>query len=192
MMPSKPTANGRGFSRARGFIMGYVLFALLLLGIIAAVVGRMNSEQQNAEWIDRAQSTLRGNLQVIRSQILLCAVAANTEDAGLLAALPVSANGETGITLDSVTCAGSSTKLFDGTNTVFLPRPPPGFTEWRYVNLFTDDSKRPIYVYTSTTSPQATTAARRLARNFGTEEVELKTATDGKTTLTFYIRKSAA
>ncbi|MEY3466157.1 MAG: hypothetical protein EBR15_07110 [Gammaproteobacteria bacterium] len=172
--------------------MGYVLFALLLLGIIAAVVGRMNSEQQNAEWIDRAQSTLRGNLQVIRSQILLCAVAANTEDAGLLAALPVSANGETGITLDSVTCAGSSTKLFDGTNTVFLPRPPPGFTEWRYVNLFTDDSKRPIYVYTSTTSPQATTAARRLARNFGTEEVELKTATDGKTTLTFYIRKSAA
>jgi hypothetical protein len=68
----------------------------------------------------------------------------------------------------------------------------PEFDKYLRGSAQTTNRGVPIYVYTSTTSPQATTAARRLARNFGTEEVELKTATDGKTTLTFYIRKSAA
>lgn len=194
--PTGPTATRHGSVRARGFILGYVLFALLLLGIVAAVVGRMNSEQQNAEFIDRAQQTLRANLQVIRSQVLLCAVADNNDNTGLLAALPSSGDKPEGLLLSEVACPSAtdpSAKLFDGTGTVFLPKPPAGFQPWYYLNQY-DSKNSPsgaVLAYTSTTSPEGRAAANRLARNYGTDEVELQTASGGLK-IVFYIRKAAS
>lgn len=180
-------------ARGRGFILGYIMFALILLGVVVAAMSRMRDEQAGAEWVDRAQGTLRNNVQVIRTQVLLCAVTNSSDAAGLVTAMPQSDDDVNGDLLDSVQCPGAGNKLFDGTNTVFLPRPPQGFAAWRYVNAIggggpTDGQ---IFVFTSTSDPNGVAAINRLSKTFGVDEMAVSSAS-GTTRLTYFLRKPAS
>ena len=178
--------------RSRGFILGYILMALILLGVVTVGLSRLKDEQSGAEWIDRAQSTLRDNLQVIRSQVMLCAATSSSEAAGLVAAMPTSADAEDGDLLADVACpafSGVSPKLFDGTNTVFTPRPPPGFAEWRYVNDLAGTGN--IFAYTSTSDPNGVAAANRLSKSISADQLEVSDQS-GTTTITYFLRRPPA
>ena len=183
------TGRGGAARRSRGFIMGYLMAALIILGIVTAGLSRMRDEQASAEWVDRAQSTLRTNIQVIRTQVLLCAVTNSSDQAGLVAAMPTSASTTDGDTLEDVQCPGTNQLLFDGTNTVFLPRPPVGFTPWRYVNDLGTSGN--IFARTSTSEANGVAAVNRLSRTFGTDEMSVTTA-GGTTTLTYFLRRPPA
>ena len=160
--------------RPRGFIMGYLMTALIILGIVTAALSRMRDEQASAEWVDRAQSTLRTNVQIIRAQVLLCAATSVADTAALVAAMPQSADDTNGDALESVQCTGTGQRLFDGTNTVFLPRPPQGFTPWAYVNDLGGTGN--IFALTSTSDSNGVAAVNRLGRTFGTDEMAVTTA----------------
>jgi hypothetical protein len=43
---------GRTGAPARGFIMGYILFALLVLGIVTAVLSRINDAEADSRWVN--------------------------------------------------------------------------------------------------------------------------------------------
>ena len=189
--PRRLPRAGRGAAvrRPRGFIMGYLMTALIILGIVTAALSRMRDEQASAEWVDRAQSTLRTNVQIIRTQVLLCAAASSTAQAGLVAAMPQSVDDTNGDALASVQCTSTGQRLFDGTNTVFLPRPPEGFTPWVYVNDL--GASGTIFARTSTSDANGIAAVNRLRRTFGTDEMSLTTA-GGTTTLTYFLRRPPA
>lgn len=189
--PWRPRCRGRGVAArgSRGFILGYIMMALLLLGVITAAISRLKDERAAADWVDSAQATLRNDIQIIRTQVLLCAATASSDNAGFVAAMPQSADDTNGDELDLIQCTGTGQRLFDGTNTVFLPRPPEGFTPWRYVNDLTASGN--IFVRTSTSDPSGVAAVNRLSRTFGS--AELSVATEGATaTLTFFLRRPPA
>ncbi len=181
---------------ARGFILGYILFSLILLGIVVAAIVRMRDDQAGAEWVDRAQATLRGNLQVIRSQVLLCAVASNSPTAGLVASMPLSVSTTAGDLLGAVACPSTSQNLFDGSNTVFVPRPPEGFTPWRYVNNLQGNgglaTAGQIFVYTTTADPNGVAAVNRLRRSFDPLEMAVTTDAAGVTELRYILVRPPA
>jgi hypothetical protein len=58
---------------ARGFILGYIVMALMVFGILTAALGRLKDTQTTALWVERAQATLRANIQSIRTRMLVCA-----------------------------------------------------------------------------------------------------------------------
>jgi hypothetical protein len=195
--PRRLRRNGSGGAvhPARGFILGYILFSLILLGIVVAAIGRMRDDQAGAEWVDRAQATLRSNLQVIRSQVLLCAVTNSSDAAGLVRSMPLSVSASTGDLLGAVACPGSNQNLFDGSNTVFVPRPPEGFTPWRYVNdpqgNGSPATRGMIFVYTTTADLNGIAAVNRLSRSFGQAEMTVAAAA-GTTTLTYFLVRPPA
>jgi len=170
------------------------MIALIIMGILTAALSRLKDDQTTAEWVDRAVSTLRENTQVVRSQILLCAVSSSGDFTGLLGSLPSSAPAASGGSLlEDVSCPGAGElNLFDGSNTVFLPRPPNGFQPWRYVNNYGvadagDDSGK-VFVYTSTADPNGIAAINRLSRSLYPDEHEV--LRDGTTvTFRFLIRR---
>ncbi len=169
--------------------MGYLMTALIILGIITAGLSRMRDEQTSAEWVDRAQSALRSNMQIIRTQVLLCAATSSTDQAGLVAAMPQSVDDTNGDALESVQCTSTGQRLFDGTNTVFLPRPPEGFTPWVYVNDL--GASGTIFARTSTSDANGIAAVNRLRRTIGVDEMSLTTTGDA-TTLIYFLRKPPA
>ena len=189
--PRRLPRAGRGAAvrRPRGFIMGYLMTALIILGIVTAALSRMRDEQASADWVDRAQSTLRTNVQIIRAQVLLCAATSTNNQAGLVAAMPPSADDTNGDALESVQCTGTGQRLFDGTNSVFLPRPPQGFTPWAYVNDLGGTGN--IFARTSTSDSNGVAAVNRLSRTFGTDEMSV-TIAGGTTTLTYFLRTPPA
>jgi hypothetical protein len=187
-MLRRPRPHHRPLARRpRGFILGYIMVALILLGVVTAGMSRLQDEQAGAEWVDRAQATLRENLQVIRSQVMLCAASNSTNAAGLVASMPASADDENGDLLLEVVCPGfgESTRLFDGSNTVFVPEPPRGFDPWRYVNDLQVSGM--IFAYTSTSDPNGVAAANRLSKSVPADQLVVVTAA-GTATITYFLR----
>jgi hypothetical protein len=174
--------------RQRGFILGYIMTALIVLGVVTAGLSRLRDEQAGAEWVDRARVTLSENLQVIRSQVMLCAATNSGNAAGLVAAMPTSSNTDTGDLLQDISCpaATGSVGLFDGSNTVFLPQPPRGFEPWRYVNDLAGTGD--IYAYTSTSDSNGVAAANRLSKSVPSDQLEVSSASD-ITTVTYFLRR---
>lgn len=174
--------------RQRGFILGYIMMALILLGVVTAGLSRLRDEQAGAEWVDRARVTLSENLQVIRSQVMLCAATNSGNAAGLVAAMPTSSNTETGDLLQDISCpaATGSVGLFDGSNTVFLPQPPRGFEPWRYVNDLAGSGD--IYAYTSTSDPNGVAAANRLGNSVPADQLTVENDS-GATTVIYFLRR---
>lgn len=174
--------------RQRGFILGYIMTALILLGIVTAGLSRLRDEQAGAEWVDRARVTLSENLQVIRSQVMLCAATNSGNAAGLVAAMPASSNTETGDLLQDIRCPADtgSVGLFDGSNTVFLPQPPRGFEPWRYVNDLAGSGD--IYAYTSTSDSNGVAAANRLGNSVPADQLTVENGS-GATTVIYFLRR---
>lgn len=179
----------RPVRRQRGFILGYIITALILLGVVTAGLSRLRDEQAGAEWVERARVTLSENLQVIRSQVMLCAANNSTAAAGLVAAMPTSSDTAAGIPLQEVECPTSTgvVRLFDGSNTVFLPQPPRGFEPWRYVNDLAGSGD--VYAYTSTSDANGVAAANRLSKSVPADQLSVANAS-GITTVTYFLRRS--
>ena len=179
--------------RSRGFILGYILMALILLGVVTVGLSRLRDEQTDAEQVERARQTLSDNLGAIRSQVMLCAAANSTDTAGLVAAMPLSADAEDGDLLVDVACpalGGDGVKLFDGTNAVFVPDPPPGFEPWRYVNQLSGGGSGDIFAYTSTSDATGVAAVNRLSKSVSASQLQVTVGADGATMVTYYLRKA--
>ena len=189
MMPGSRPSQRSPARRPRGFILGYIMVALILLGVVTAGLSRLQDDQAAADWVDRAQATLRENLQVIRAQVMYCAASNETPAAGLVAAMPESVDDTLGDPIADVVCPGSSQRLFDGTNTVFVPEPPRGFVGWRYVNDLQGSGN--IYAFTSTSDPNGVAAANRLSKSVPAAELTVAT-TSGTATITYFLRRPPA
>jgi hypothetical protein len=198
--------------------MGYIVMALLVFGILTAALGRLKDTQATALWVDRAQATLRANIQTIRTRMLVCAanmhgdarpvcsdgdaieglcLGGGDADQPFVDALPESGTSADGMGLGGLQCGGTTSELFtlsttegmfDGSGGAFMPTPPNGFAEWRYVNQVKAGTGEAIFVRTSTADPNAVAAVNRLVRSFNSPEVESATV-GGTTTLTYYLRR---
>lgn len=193
--PRLPWRGGRGLVMRRhgGFILGYLMIALIILGILTAGLSQLRDEQLAARWVDAALATLRDNTQVARQQILLCAASTFVDaEAGDALALALPSSSEEGGLLEDVVCAGfGGEKLFDGSGTVFLPRPPQGFQPWRYLNkmdVVSGDDAGMVFIYTSTADANGIAAINRLSRNLSPDEHEVIRVGD-TATLRFILRR---
>jgi hypothetical protein len=190
----RPRRFGRSRAPARGFILGYILFALTVLGIVVAVLSRINEAEAETKWVADGTTRVRENLQNIRVQVVTCsALLGSAEGSGDIVFPPqVSATEPTPLNL--LKCPQGTLPpigLFDGSAGVFLPSPPQGFTPYLYTNTY--DTAGPgeeaaVYVETTASSSSGAAVLNRIARSAAGPDTVVS-ATNGVTKLRYYLAK---
>ncbi len=197
--PRRLRRSGQGMAarRSRGFIMGYLMTALIILGIITAALSRMNEQQAEAKYVEDSLTRLKDNVQSIRVQVMTCSALISADDLSSGILFPPQPTGAGNNTLDNVACpmgTDPAMPLFDGSSGIFLPRPPSGFSPYEYFNDFAgtdpavDDA---VYVETQVDSSLGRSTINRLARTYSTDEMTV-TETGATTTLRYYLAKRSA
>jgi hypothetical protein len=189
---------GRTGTPARGFIMGYILFALLVLGIVTAVLSRINDAEADTKWVNDGVIRIKENLQNVRVQVITCSALLGAGDGATDIAFPPEATAGTPTPLADLKCpqgAEPSIGLFDGSAGVFPPTPPRGFTAFVYINNFNtyDAARGPeaVWVETTVSSPPGVAVLNRI--QFGASGPDIQVATvDGATRLRFFLASRGA
>ena len=183
---------------ARGFIMGYILFALLVLGIVTAVLSRINDAEADTKWVNDGVIRIKENLQNIRVQVITCSALLGAGDGATDIAFPPEATAGTPTPLAQLQCpqgAEPSIGLFDGSAGVFPPTPPRGFTPFVYINNFNiyDEDRGPeaVWVETSVSSPSGAAVLNRIQFGATGPDIEVTTV-DGARRLRFFLAAQGA
>jgi hypothetical protein len=188
---------GRTGAGARGFIMGYILFALLVLGIVTAVLSRINDAEADTKWVNDGVIRVRDNLQNIRVQVMTCSALLGVNEGSGDIVFPPQPDPKSPTPLPSLECPQGTLdpiRLFDGSAGVFPPDPPQGFTPYTYVNTYetaAPGAAAAVYVETSVgTLPGAAVLARIDRSAPGPDTVV--TTDNGVTTLRYYLAQRQA
>ena len=185
---------GRVGAPARGFIMGYILFALTVLGIVVAVLSRINEAEADTKWVADGVVRVRENLQNIRVQVMTCSALIGAEEGSGEIEFPPQVTAGEPTLLNELECPQGTLDpimLFDGSAGVFLPQPPQGFTPYVYVNTYASaDPGDPaeVYVETTVSSPSGAAVLARIDRSSSGEEIEVTNA-GGVTKLRYYLAR---
>jgi hypothetical protein len=185
---------GRSRAPARGFIMGYILFALTVLGIVVAVLSRINDAEAETKWVADGTIRVRENLQNIRVQVITCSALLGSSEGSGDIVFPPQASPTEPTPLNLLKCPQGTLSpigLFDGSAGVFLPAPPQGFTPYLYTNTY--DTAAPgaeaaVYVETTVSSPTGAAVLNRIARSASGPDTVVTTAA-GVTRLRYYLAK---
>ena len=189
---------GRTGAGARGFIMGYILFALMVLGIVVAVLSRINEAEVETKWVNDGVIRIKENMQNIRVQVITCSALLGAGDGATDIAFPPEATAGTPTPLAELECpqgAEPAIGLFDGSAGVFPPTPPRGFTPFVYINNFNiyDEDRGPeaVWVETTVSSPSGAAVLNRI--QFGASGPDIEVATvAGVTRLRFFLAARGA
>jgi hypothetical protein len=188
---------GRVGAPARGFIMGYILFALTVLGIVVAVLSRINEAEAETKWVADGVVRVRENLQNIRVQVMTCsAILGVSEGSGDIVFPPQKTSTEP-TPLNQLECPQGTLdpiRLFDGSAGVFNPEPPQGFTAYQYVNTYETaaaNAAAAVYVETSVSSVSGAAVLARLDRSAPGPDTVVTTS-NGVTTLRYYLAQRQA
>lgn len=188
---------GRMRAPARGFIMGYILFSLMLLGIVVAVLSRINDAEADTKWVNDGLIRVKENLQNIRVQVLTCSALLGSDSGSADISFPPQKVAGTATALGDLECPQGTQppiKLFDGSAGVFLPTPPQGFSPYVYVNSYDTaaaSAAAEVYVETTVSSPPGAAVLNRLKVGSTTPDIEISTSA-GVTKLRYYLAKRAA
>jgi hypothetical protein len=188
---------GRAGAPARGFILGYILFALVVLGIVTAVLSRINEAEADTKWVNDGVIRIKENLQTVRMQLITCSAILGASDAGGDVEFPPQPDPGTPTLLATLQCpqgAEPPIGLFDGSAGVFPPTPPRGFTPYVYVNNFNDynaaNGEEAVWVQTTVATPSGAAVLNRINLTAAGPDTEVATV-DGVTRLRFYIARRA-
>ena len=190
---------GRNRAPARGFIMGYILFALTVLGIVVAVLSRINEAEAETKWVNEGVVRVRENMQNIRVQIVTCsALLGSSVGTSSDIEFPPQPDPAVPTPLGDLECPQGNLDpigLFDGSAGVFLPTPPRGFTPYVYVNNFNQHvpARGPDAVFVDTTvdTPPGASVLNRIRVGAAGPDVEVTALQDGTTRLRFFIARRA-
>jgi hypothetical protein len=193
-----PVRRRRRFGRmrapARGFILGYILFALTVLGIVVAVLTRINDAEAETKWVADGTVRVRDNLQNIRVQVLTCSALLGSAEGSGDIMFPPQKTSSTPTPLNELVCPQGSLPaigLFNGSAGVFLPTPPQGFSPYVYVNTYDTapaGQAAAVYVETTVSSPPGAAVLNRIARSAAGPDTVVSAA-NGVTTLRYYLAK---
>jgi hypothetical protein len=188
---------GRAGAGARGFIMGYILFALMVLGIVVAVLSRINEAEAETKWVNDGVIRVKENLQTVRVQIVTCSALLGTTGTGDIE-FPPQVTAGTPTPLQDLVCPQGNlgpVGLFDGSAGVFSPAPPRDFTPYVYVNNFNsydpDDGPEAVWVETTVATAPGASVIRRIDLAATGPETEV-TTTNGVTRLRLYLARREA
>ena len=188
---------GRVGVPARGFIMAYILFALTVLGIVVAVLSRINEAEADTKWVNDGVVRVRDNLQSIRIQVLTCSALLGVNEGSGDIVFPPQVLAPEPTRIDQLTCPQGDLDpigLFDGSSGVFAPEPPQGFTAYRYVNTFETaaaNEAAEVYVETTVSSPSGAAVLARIDRSAPGPDTVVTTV-NGVTTLRYYLAQRQA
>jgi hypothetical protein len=178
--------------------MGYILFALLVLGIVTAVLSRINDAEADTRWVNDGVIRIKENLQNVRVQVITCSALLGAVDGATDISFPPEATAGTPTPLAELECpqgAEPAIGLFDGSAGVFPPTPPRGFTPFVYINNFNiyDEDRGPeaVWVETTVSSPSGAAVLNRI--QFGASGPDIEVATvAGVTRLRFFLASRGA
>ena len=194
---------GRTVAPARGFILGYVLFALVVLGIVTAVLSRINEAEADTKWVNDGVIRVRENMQTIRLQLITCSALLGASDVGGDVSFPPQLDPATPTPLATLPCREANEEeelpaigLFDGSTGVFPPTPPRGFTPYVYVNNFNDhnaalfDGEDAVWVETTVDTTSGAAVLNRIRLTAAGPDTQVTTV-DGVTRLRLFIARRA-
>lgn len=189
---------GRTGAPARGFIMGYILFALLVLGIVTAVLSRINDAEADTRWVNDGVIRIKENLQNVRVQVITCSALLGAGDGATDIAFPPEATPGTPTPLADLECPQGDQPpigLFDGSAGVFPPTPPRGFTPFVYINNFNtyaaDRGPEAVWVETTVSSPPGAAVLNRIQIGASGPDIQVATVA-GVTRLRFFLASRGA
>lgn len=124
------------YPKQSGFILAYVMLAVALLTLTMAALSYMNRGMASKTYMDKTKTKVAGQMDTIRSRILLCALTHPNGDNGTT--FNISFPGGTAKPLKDLTCPGApgpNQSIWTGSGGTFLPTPVSGFgSGWLYTN----------------------------------------------------------
>jgi len=151
----------------RGFVLGYLLFAIAIMVAITAMAVRskdaMGSGQQMADTRDRVLQ----QAMLIQGKVVACTVEFPGGDNGLgfRSAFPAQAPSQLARDIE---CPGAPTPkaVWNGMDGIYLPPPAVGMAEWKYLH---DATSVRLVLVSSDPSTTATAALTNVAKRLGTQ-----------------------
>lgn len=168
-------------SKADGFILGYLMFALALAGIVSVGLAQMRSRDVQAEVMAANVERIATAITTIRGQVIMCAatwpVGATVEVVGggtvttEFPVLSLNQDGTGGLVtrLDGLASdmqcpgrpSGVTKSVWQGSDGLFFPPAVQGFGDWRYSVVTSGGRVTQIYITLSSTSGERGDAALR-------------------------------
>lgn len=155
--------------RNRGFVVGYLLFAVGVLAFIVAATGSMMGRHDNAKWIAQSKDKIEDQANLIMTQLMICAMLNTVEsETEASASYPEGM----GTLVSSLVCPGTSATVWDGSAGTFMPPVVSGFSDWRYFKQASGSSAT-IYFYATAADAVGATVLKRVGERLGTSQTAM-------------------
>lgn len=168
-------------SRAGGFILAYLMFALALAGIVTVGLSQIRSRDLQAEVLAANVERIATAITTIRGQVIMCAATwpvgatVNVDSGGTVMTefpvLSLNQDGTGGLVTridglaSDMQCpgrpSGVTKSVWQGNDGIFFPPAVPGFGDWRYSVVTSGGRVTQIYITLSSTSGERGNAALR-------------------------------
>lgn len=176
-------ASMKAGSACRGFVVGYLLFALTLLAITVAAVSQIQGKQDTAKWLASSKDKLEEQANTILSQLSTCVIQNTSEtDVDVAVAYPAGAN----VDVSTLTCPATEASLWSGSAGAFAPKTVSGFSSWKYYKA-SDSTSATVFIYVQAVDLLGKPALRGLHVRFGSEQASLSQTIATSDTLKLHI-----
>ncbi len=122
--------------RSRGFAIGYLMFALTMIGLLSVAAAGTAGRHQRFRTIEDHAAVVGAQFEQIRNALNICVTVYPTGDNGTGFHVKYPA-GSTAVAASGLDCPGNPggvKNIFQGQNGGFLDPLPNGFGAWSYVN----------------------------------------------------------
>ena len=169
--------------KRRGFVLGYLLFALAVLSVVTMATSQMIGKQDTAKWIANAKDKIEDQANLIMTQLGSCAMLNSVEsDTDIVASYPVGA----GVAVSSLACPGTSATIWDTGAGLFMPPKVSGFSDWNYYKWSSGNSAT-IYFYLSSLDANGKVVLSGVKRRLGDSQASLSSTSTTSDTLVVYL-----
>lgn len=116
----------------RGFVVAYVMYALAVLVALSYGYAAFSRSQAEAKWMTDTKQNILDQITLIRQRLSMCGIQ-YPYGIGTAKYPATPASGKVA-DLDCPGDPSANKNLWSGRDAIFLPPPPAGFAEWRYLN----------------------------------------------------------
>jgi len=162
-------------ARSRGFAIGYIIFALAMIGVLSMAASGTAGQHQRFRTIEDNTEQLAGQIQQIRNALNICVTVYPLGDNGT-GHHPKYPAGATATPVSGLDCPGDPNtvkNIFQAQNGGFLDPLPYGFGAWQYLNVAAGIS----ITITSNGDDDRNIALSRVASRFANASVSGNTLT---------------
>ena len=167
----------------KGFVLGYLLFALAVLSAVTLATSQMLGKQDTAKWLANAKDKIEDQANLVMTVLSSCAMLNVMEsDTDIAASYPEGA----GVLVSDLVCPGTSATIWDTALGSYMPSKVPGFSDWRYSKR-SSGSTVSISFYLSSLDDPGKVVLNGVKRRLGDSQASLSSTSTTSDTLVVFL-----